>query len=133
MVELAAVPCPRWGEPGFLALGREADAVYLSSAGSWLTSYDCFHAVSDLADVRLHDARLLGGGDSRYQEAGSPRFRVDSDGCGATLNIELRYDPMVWPDEAMALQRTVARRLERPDVKIVPHPPFKLDGDARDY
>lgn len=135
LVEISEAPCPRWGEHGFRLLGRADQAAKLDS-GFWLTPMDCYMTLSDIADVArsIPHMSYIRGGDERYQEAGAPRFRIDVNPAEVNLNVELRYDPLVWPDRCSIVSRKISSALlldEQPGVKIIFHRPNTLGVRTR--
>jgi phenylacetate-coenzyme A ligase PaaK-like adenylate-forming protein len=130
LVEVADVECPFWDEPGFAILGRERYAIRLKT-GEWLTPMDCFNAIADIPDVARSDfpAAFFAGGGPRYRECASPRFSLERDPNGIVLNVELRYDPLVWPRRARELCEQIAETLPVSGVSVTLHRPDALPGE----
>jgi hypothetical protein len=124
IVEVADRACPFWGEPGFRVLGRERHSVRLGQ--EWVCSAHCFSAVADLPDVATFDEIALSLGDPSYHECGSPQFQLERTETGATLFVELRHDPALWPSESRAVQDAIAVNLPVPGLNIVTCAPGKL-------
>ena len=128
LVQIADQPCPRWGEFGFRVLGREQHAVWSPDAAGWVTPADCFEAVADLPEVAVSHDTPQSAADPRLHEAGSPRIALRADGGGVALDVELRYDPLVWPAEAERVRRTVHARMPVAGVAVHTHGQGQLPG-----
>jgi phenylacetate-coenzyme A ligase PaaK-like adenylate-forming protein len=127
IVELADEPCPLWGEPGFKIAGRQEHSARLSR-GRTITSAHCFSVVADLPEIATYDEAAISTGDPGYHECGSPQFVLAQDEDGATLHIELRYDPELWPEEASAVRSKIAAGLPMNELAIRLCAPGKLPG-----
>lgn len=126
LVELAGEPCPLWGESGFRPLGREQDCVPWDGPSRVLTPADCFAAVCDLPEVAVgHEGHALTVLRERGREIGGPRFRISAEEDGPRLHVELRFSPLLWPEETRRVVERIAARLpER--VQVVPYAPGVL-------
>ncbi|MFJ5829337.1 hypothetical protein [Streptomyces sp. NPDC093089] len=61
----------------------------------------------------------------RSHEIGSPRFRISAEKDGPRLHVELRFSPLLRPEETLRVVERVAARLpER--VQVVPYAPGAL-------
>jgi phenylacetate-coenzyme A ligase PaaK-like adenylate-forming protein len=127
VVEVAGQACPLWGEPGYAVLGREQHSIRLRN--EWVCSAHCFSAIADLPDVATFDEIAITLDDPSYHECGSPQFQLQRTERGATLFVELRYDPAVWLDEAQMVHDILAARLPVPGLSIALRAPGKLPGD----
>jgi hypothetical protein len=125
LVEVAQEPCPFWGEAGFRLLGREEYAVRLNKE-NWIAPVRCYLAIADIPDVSRSVPPTAPMTDTRYVEAGVPRFRIEKAEGKAILHVELRYDPIMWPDGAERVRKQVALALGTDDVKVVLHRPGDL-------
>ncbi|MEV3859117.1 hypothetical protein AB0J38_32990 [Streptomyces sp. NPDC050095] len=126
LAELAARPCDRWGERGFLPLGRRNHSVRLP-CGDWITPSDVCGKLADHVDVhRVHPFATTPGGPA-FCEAGSPRFLLSGEGA-PTLDVEIRFDPRVWPEKASQV-RDEFRALVPNRLKIALYAPGQL-GDV---
>jgi hypothetical protein len=128
LVEVASEPCPRWGELGFRALGREQHAVRSPDGAGWVTPADCFEAVADLPDVAVTHDTPQSAADPRLHEAGSPRFALRPSDGGVALDVELRYDPEVWPAEAERARHAIQQRLPVAGLAVHMHGQGRLPG-----
>jgi phenylacetate-coenzyme A ligase PaaK-like adenylate-forming protein len=128
IVELADEPCQLWGEPGFNFAGRHEHSARLSQ-GQLITSAHCFSALADLPDVATYDELALSTGDPGYHECGSPQFTLSENGTGATLFVELRYDPDVWPNEARTALSNISGGLPTSELTIRLCAPGALPGE----
>ncbi|MCX5115329.1 hypothetical protein OOK13_44270 [Streptomyces sp. NBC_00378] len=126
MVQLAPHPCPQWGEPGFLPLGREAHCVTADENGGYLTPADCVSVLADLPQVAVAFDHLYPDTDRHHYEAGNPRFRLVDNGSGPEVHVELRFDPLVWPDRADGVSATIRDALTV-DARVVLYGPDRLD------
>jgi hypothetical protein len=131
LAELAPHPCPRWGELGFRPIGRQRDSIPLSSAPGWLGPVDVYAAVADQADAYrfkppvYRTQPLKSGYDELiYSETGSPRFILQT-GATPRICVELRYDPMVWPDQAMQASAAIGDAITY-DIDVSVHGPGHL-------
>lgn len=126
LVQLAAQACPKWGEPGFLPLGREAHCVASGEQGEFITPADCVSALADLPQVAVSPRHLYPDADQRHYEAGSPRFKLVDEAAGPAVRVELRFDPQVWPQEAQAVA-DAARKSLPPGIQVILHGPGQLE------
>ncbi|MFJ5927712.1 hypothetical protein ACIQF6_34465 [Kitasatospora sp. NPDC092948] len=125
---LAPEPCPKWGEHGFRPLGREQHSV-VAAGGELVCPADVYSAVADHPDVhRFHPTpppqpmKIFS-----QDEVGSPRVRLERTDDGVELHVELRQDPLVWPEKAARAQRQIADGLRLPGaVNVVVHGPGRL-------
>jgi hypothetical protein len=127
LVQLASQPCPTWGEPGFLPLGREVHCLPVGGSGGFLTPADVISALGDLPQVAVSPRHLYPDADQRHHEAGSPRFTLMNGGAGPEVHLELRCDPQVWPQEAQAVADT-ARAALPAGTRVVLHSPGQLEN-----
>jgi hypothetical protein len=128
IAELADAPCPAWHETGFRILGRERNAVRFERPPFWITAADCFDAIADLPAVATRHAHVMTSADPRYHEAGSPLFNLQTVGGQASLHVELRYDPDIWPEEAAEVRRFIQARIPA-GVSVALHGPRQLPGE----
>ena len=126
LVELAAQPCPKWGEPGFLPLGREAHCLAVGEPGAFIAPADCISALANLPQVAVSPRHLYPDADERHYEAGSPRFKLVNDAAGPAVHVELRFDPQVWPQEARAVA-DMARESLPAEIQVILHGPGMLE------
>lgn len=128
LVELSSAACPIWGDHGFRPLGREQESIRLPESGRWVSSGDFFDCVADFPDVACLPFLTNDATGVEYGEAGGPMMKLTSH-PQATLNVELRYDPVVWPDEALRVERDISLGVDTRELAVVAHGPGKL-GDA---
>ncbi|MEV7282332.1 hypothetical protein [Streptomyces sp. NPDC093111] len=125
MVEIAPRPCPEWGEPGFLPLGREAHCVTTGRSGDYLTPSDYVSVLADLPQVAVAFDHLYPDTDQRHYEAGNPRFKLVDNGAGPEVHVELRFDPLVWPRQAEEVADAVHAAVPA-DVRVLLYGPDRL-------
>jgi phenylacetate-coenzyme A ligase PaaK-like adenylate-forming protein len=128
IVEVAAAKCAYWGERGFRPLGRETDSLKLPNGG-WACRGDFLPLLADMPEVAcLHNSQV-DPLDLRYHEVGTPRFML-SDAERPTLDVELRFDPLVWEREADDVCRRIAESIAFPQLAVVAHGPGSLKDRA---
>lgn len=66
--------------------------------------------LADLVDVAVHHENVQSDADQRFNEVGTPRFHLSSSGDRVVLDVELRYDPRVWPAEADSVRARLQKR-----------------------
>lgn len=127
LAELAPEPCIRWGEHGFRPLGREQHSITLPGSGDLICPADVHPALADHPDVhRFHPTPPPTEIFSK-DEVGTPRFRLEATEGGAELHVELRHDPLVWPEKAARAQQEITDSLLLPHtVDVVVHGPGRL-------
>lgn len=130
IVQLSPDVCPRWGETGFLPLGRRRHSARATGDGRWICPVDVFAAVDDHADVYRVLPASAAITDHAYDEAASPRFVLES-GNPVRLHVELRTAPSVWDTEASNSRAFIESRIP-PGVEVVLHDPGSL-GDVYTY
>jgi phenylacetate-coenzyme A ligase PaaK-like adenylate-forming protein len=127
LAQLSPTACPRWGEHGFLPLGRRKDSARCND-GTWVCPADVHAALADHPGVNrvLPPGANIEGFPS--DEIASPRFRLES-GDPILLHVELRFSPEVWMDEWRAMRSSIHKQLFS-RIKMLPCDPLGLQRVA---
>jgi phenylacetate-coenzyme A ligase PaaK-like adenylate-forming protein len=115
--------CCASGETGYRLLGRGDDSVDVSDlleAGSFLSAAEVYEAVDEIPDInRLPDppspalAARAPVPEWCYSVGGLPAFRLSREERKVVIDLELRYAPSAFPDQADSVIRAVVKGLER--------------------
>ncbi|MBS1151260.1 MAG: hypothetical protein H6Q89_2958 [Myxococcaceae bacterium] len=109
--------CPRAGARGFKPRGRIRHSL-LEGNRLLVSGQDVVEVLDAEGAVARHPHPVETLGLVQTRDLGAVKYRLQREGRAAVLEVELRFDPMVFREEAAALVERIWRRLGCSTLKV---------------